>query len=90
MTIDEEEMLLELYKELYDKLVRMVSVRDITETDLQRYFVPDAVKFSQSYFFRLASSLQNSWSMDDMTSSQRRRNMQHIRSVDTKAEVMLP
>ena len=59
----EKEMLLELYEELRDKLLGLASVKGISQSELQKYFIPEAVKFKQSRYFRLASSLQNSWSM---------------------------
>ena len=60
---NEKAMLLKFYEELADKLLGLAAVKGLSRKELQKYFIPEAVKFNQSCFFRLASSLQNSWSM---------------------------
>lgn len=59
----EKAMLLKFYEELSGKLLGLAAVKGLSQNELKKYFIPEAVKFKQSYFFRLASSLQNSWSM---------------------------
>ena len=59
----EKDMLLQLYRELEDWLNRIAAAKFISHDALQKYFVPEGVQFSQSFFYRLASSLQNSGQM---------------------------
>lgn len=53
-------MLTDLYKTLYIDLVSLASVAGVSESELQKYFVPEGNATSKSILFRLCSSLQNS------------------------------
>ena len=57
--------LVELYKNLYQDLIKLASVAGIDEKGLQKYFAPNNNKTEDFYFERLCASLQNSGNMSN-------------------------
>ncbi len=73
---------IEIYEMLLELIDKKASAMNITESKLNRYYIPEGIELNQNYLERLASSLQNSGMMHNsirFNESEERYN--HIKEV---------
>jgi len=77
----ENTKLIKLYNILYENLKELAKAFNISEKELDNYFIPEAKLKNQNYLYRLASSLQNSGMMHNSIKFENKERRKEIESV---------